>query len=557
MTNVSASPSNPTAASSITAITVAHRGAREIIPEAAEILEARGLDLEMIDRLGVRTGKSGKSGDIFIEIPYYVTEKDPKTGDERAVEVNTKSRTITGEKKFFQVKGGAKVFYNHQAIAAWQETKDDLIICEGEFDAITAMQMGYFAVSVPDGAPADPAGDNDRSVKYSYLDEFPKTGTVILATDGDDPGRNLMHDLADRIGRHRCKWLTYPKGTKDLNEVLVKYGEKGVTETLKRAKWIHVDGVYKMGELPPLPAHDEIPLRIVPITIRTSEMVILTGIPGHGKTTLLNHALKEVAENDQRVIAIASFEQSPTTEHRRSLRTLFLGHSPSLASPAELDKADAWIDRHFVFIVPDDNSDDDVDLTWLMEKMAVAVSRYGASVLVIDPWNEIDHMFDRRTMSQTDYTGFAVKQLKKFARRYRVAIVVVAHPAKMKKERNGDTPIPNMYDIADSAHWANKADVGIVVHQKQGLTLCRLQKARYRDAHGEPGDYWLHYDRDSKKFSHAEAPPPPKTKTPATDAAEEKIRKKKDSPGKAAMRKSMKDMLDDDEPVDLGAADNE
>jgi twinkle protein len=551
MTDAYQSQSNPTAASFTTAITAARRAEPVIIPEAVEILEARGLDLELVSRLGVRTGKSDRNGDIFIEIPYYVTERDPKTGQERAVEVNTKSRTITGEKKFFQVKGGAKVFYNHQAIDAWQQSGGDLIICEGEFDCMTAMQMGHFAVSVPDGAPAERAGDNDRSVKYSYLDDFPKTGTVILATDGDDPGRNLMHDLADRIGRHRCKWLTYPKGTKDLNEVLVKYGEKGVTETLKRAKWIKVDGVYKMAELPPLPEHDRIPLRIVPITIRTSEMVILTGIPGHGKTTLLNHALKEVAEHDKRVIAIASFEQSPTTEHRKSLRTLYLGCAPHLCAPSQVEQADAWIDRHFVFIVPDDNSDEDVDLTWLMEKMAVAVSRYGASVLIIDPWNEIDHMFDRRTMSQTDYTGFAVKQLKKFARRYRVAIVVVAHPAKMKKERNGDTPIPNMYDIADSAHWANKADVGIVVHQKQGLTLCRLQKARYRDAHGEPGDYWLHYDRDSKKFTEAEAPKPlpPKTKTPATDAAEEKIRKKT-----GTKKTSMKDMLDDDEPVDRGDA---
>lgn len=542
MTDASQSQSKQTANSFTTATTAARRGQRVLTPEVAQILEEeRGLDLEMLDRLGVRSGKSDKDGRLFIELPYLVLEKD-KSGNVVEVEVNTKTRTITGEKSFYQVKGGRKVFYNQQAINTWQESPDvDLIICEGEFDCITAMQNGYLAVSVPDGAPAERAGDNDRSVKYSYMQDFPRTGNVILATDGDDAGHNLMHDLADRIGRHRCKFLTYPKGTKDLNEVLVKYGEKGVIETIKRAKWIQVDGVYKMNELPPLPAHEEIPLRVVPIIIRTSEMFIVTGIPGHGKTTLLNHCLAEIAEHDKRVIAIASFEQSPTTEHRKSLRTLFLGMAPHLCSREQVEQADAWIDRHFVFIVPNDDSDEDIDLSWLMDKMATAVARHGATVIIIDPWNELDHMFDRRQMNQTDYTGFAVKQLKKFARRYRVAVGVVAHPAKMKKERSGETPVPTMYDIADSAHWANKADVGLVVHQKQGLTLCRLQKARYRDVHGDPGDYWLRYDRDNRKFEATEAPKPPvkEKKEPA-----EKKEAKKPRKG------SMKDMLDEDEPVE-------
>jgi twinkle protein len=41
---------------------------------------------------------------------------------------------------------------------------------------------------------------------------------IILATDGDGPGVNLMNDLAIRLGKARCKFVRYPKETKDFNE---------------------------------------------------------------------------------------------------------------------------------------------------------------------------------------------------------------------------------------------------------------------------------------------------------------------------------------------------
>jgi twinkle protein len=48
---------------------------------------------------------------------------------------------------------------------------------------------------------------------------------IILAADGDGPGVNLMNDLAIRLGKARCKFVRYPKETKDFNEAFLKYGE--------------------------------------------------------------------------------------------------------------------------------------------------------------------------------------------------------------------------------------------------------------------------------------------------------------------------------------------
>jgi twinkle protein len=93
-------------------------------------------------------------------------------------------------------------------------------------------------------------------------------------------------------------------------------------------------------------------------------------------------------------------------------------------------------------------------------------------------------------MSLTEYVGFAIKQFRKLARKYRVHLIVAAHPAKMRRGTDGKIPVPGLYDISDSAHWANKADVGIVVHRESFSdpeTAISVVKSRYHNAIGRPG----------------------------------------------------------------------
>ena len=123
-------------------------------------------------------------------------------------------------------------------------------------------------------------------------------------------------------------------------------------------------------------------------------------------------------------------------------------------------------------------------------------------MLVVDPWNEMDHVRPEN-MSLTEYTGFAIKQLKRFAQRYRVHLIVVAHPAKMMRGKNGTYPVPSLYDIADSAHWSNKPDVGIIVHRydmRTPNTLLRIAKVRYRSV-GRPGDLAGVWDEERSRYT--------------------------------------------------------
>jgi twinkle protein len=169
-------------------------------------------------RLGVED--SPKPG-FDIRLPYV----------ERGKTVKWKYRTLAGEKRFLQEAGGRKCFWNVDVLTDPSLAPEPLIITEGELDAIIAIQSGFArTVSVPDGAPAEAQGLAEGA-KYSYvteaLSDLRPVKEIILATDADGPGVNLMHDLALRLGKARCKWIPYPKGCKDLNEAFQRHGAAG------------------------------------------------------------------------------------------------------------------------------------------------------------------------------------------------------------------------------------------------------------------------------------------------------------------------------------------
>lgn len=456
--------------------------------QAEKWINDRGITTETARKYGLRSSTDGSE----IEIPYLFEGK----------EVNCKYRSIS-DKGFRQNKGGQKVVWNYDCLL--EDLNEPLFITEGEFDALVLLQHGLKRViSVPDGAPAVELGDNPTT-KYDYLEtvtrKLSQKSEIVIAADDDQPGYNLLHDLSLRLGKSSCKYLIYPQGCKDLNETLIKYGEKGVQAAINKAKWVDVTGVYRMSELPP--AHDAEPHEtgiswLLPhYKMRLGDFCVITGVPSHGKSTFCNQLISSAIKRNHWNACFASFEQHPTLDHKRNLRKQFIGHTGQWTIE-EMKAADDWIDRHFCFMHP--GFDDNVSLDWVLERAAVAVNRFNCQIIVIDPWNEMDHE-KPNSMSLTEYTGFAIKQLKKFARNYHVHLIVVAHPAKMRRSDSGDYGIPTLYDISDSAHWYNKADIGIVVHRDDEIaTRIRIAKSRYHDKIGKPGDVKVMMSPSTAKY---------------------------------------------------------
>ena len=152
------------------------------------------------------------------------------------------------------------------------------------------------------------------------------------------------------------------------------------------------------------------------------------------------------------------------------------------------------VGESFSWILPDDDADWTIET--LLDRAKALVFRKGIRGLVIDPWNELEHdMGDAQ--SETVYIGNVLKHVRQFARRHGVHVWIVAHPAKLYREREtGNYPVPTLYDISGSAHWRNKADNGIVVWRDfsdgEKAVEVHIQKIRFRQI-GKPGMAKLKY----------------------------------------------------------------
>jgi twinkle protein len=482
-------------------------------------IEERGLDTEVAVRMGLHSVPSKNGGGELCVIPFY---REGKIAN-RKYRTDLTQGSSSG--KMWQDKGVEKLCFNEDCLRDDSLLGHPLVITEGEFDALAAIECGFpRTISVPEGAPAQAVGDVE-SAKYAWLDpirdllSFERCPEIILAVDGDSAGAALLHDLSIRLMKARCKFVTYPitkwdrgrQRCKDLNEVLHEYGHKGVKEVIARAQWTRLDGIYRMGELPPVPAPMSydigVPVLRNHYRVRLGDLSVVTGIPSHGKTSVVNDLCCRLVFNHNLTVAFASFEQSPQRDHRRNLRTWYNKAPVISQSDDQIAMADQWIDRHFSFIVPSD--EDDVTLDWALDKAEAAVIRHGAKIVVFDPWNEMDHVRERGE-SLTEYVGRAIKTFKRFARRLQVHLIIVAHPSKQMRKEDGSFAVPTLYDISDSANWYNKADVGLVVHRTMvkdtsdnlvpGPTLIRVQKSRYHDEIGTPGDVLADFHADSRRY---------------------------------------------------------
>src|SRR5215471_16266491 len=88
----------------------------------------------------------------------------------------------------------------------------EVLITEGEIDAMSAFDYGWPALSVPFGGGK---GDKQRWIE-SEFERLLRFETIYLALDMDPEGDAAAEEIANRLGRHRCRRVMLPR--KDPNE---------------------------------------------------------------------------------------------------------------------------------------------------------------------------------------------------------------------------------------------------------------------------------------------------------------------------------------------------
>lgn len=484
-------------------------------------LKARGLDPVLCEEnLGFTSGEL-RDGHEWLKIPY---ERDGEL-------VNWKLRRLD-EKQFSQKKGGDQIFWRGDCLKDQALADQPLIITEGELDAVAAIQAGFWrTVSIPAGAPENPQEDR-AGAKYAFVEtaraELEPIREIIIAADGDKNGRALLADLTALLGAARCKFVAYPMGCKDLNDVLVKHGVEIVRKLLQEAHWSAVAGVYRLNELPPLPdliiwRPQFMPAMRDLIPLCPGHISIWTGLPTHGKSTLLNACAWSIAKANGLRIAHGAFETTPQREYLQDLIAHMTGYQVGdrFMPEGAVQKVRDWAQEHIVFINADGgaapSSGDWIDATldWFMQAAQTAVVRHGCRFVILDPWSQLDHDMDGRER-EDQYIRRALKRFKAFARTFDVHVAVVAHPMKPKRDQNGEYEMPEGYEISGAAHWYNFADVGVTVHkaptsksidgeemldEESKRVMIRVWKIKNHRMMNRPGDVYADVDYVTGRYT--------------------------------------------------------
>ncbi len=435
--------------------------------------------------------------------------------------------TADGTRAFVKWRGPDKKFWIEPSgadLLPWgldrlvsAESCETLIWTEGELDMLAFMTAGAACVtSVPNGAPSKPGqGDvvprEDTAFRYLWQGdtlrpELAKFKRHVLATDGDGPGLALRDELAVRLGRKACWFVTYPAGCKDPNEVLQKHGRDGLLRLVELAR--------------PMVPDQLVPFSAIPRTTNVSlssgwgdldphlmfalpEVCVWSGAPNTGKSQLALASVANLARVHGLKIAILQFEDD-VDRHRDDLgryaRAWQTSEGRSISMPP-----DEWIDAHFLTVPPPEDTDEaeDKTLAWLLERIHEAATRHDCRVILIDPWNEIEHAWGVNE-SETAYTGKALRMIRALARKYQLLIMIVTHPSKAGGLKATEADEMTPYDIAGSAHWANKPDHVILIHRPRGSdeTIVNIAKCRDYRRRGMPGSVKMRFNPKNATFSY-------------------------------------------------------
>jgi twinkle protein len=471
-----------------------------------EYLTSRGLSIQTIKDNAVFVERSEWDETLWYGFPYLLNDNC----------VNIKYRTDA--KDFRQTKDGHRVFYRLDSAQNFKT----LVVTEGEIDALSFVEAGVLnTVSVPDGAIAPDARNVTSKLQFidNSIEYLEHIETFYLALDSDAPGRRMSEELARRLGKERCRVVSYPEGCKDANEVLLKFGKVKLLECIQEATEYPIEGVYLLTDS--YSNLTDIHTNGFQQGVVTTEwnnldnlikwfagqFTVVTGIPSHGKSNFVDNLIVHLARHNGWKTAVFSPENPTAETWVIRLLEIATGKPFFGEDRLELDKIKGTLDalaQYFYLITPDDSYTVDVVLATAKSLLR----RVGINMLIIDPWNNLE-VKSKLGENETTHTAKVLVRLRTFARQTGIHVLLIAHPRKMQKNSDGQYEIPTAYDISGSAHFYNVADNIVSVYREflndvddQSRTHVFVQKVKTKYS-GQIGCATFEFDKRTQKYKEA------------------------------------------------------
>ena len=348
-----------------------------------------------------------------------------------------------------------------------------LIITEGMIDTLSLYEAGVRnVVSVPSGC------EDFSWVEHSW-DQLEKFKSIIFFGDDDEAGRKMVREAAHRLDESRCMFVeNYPtrpnttKTCKDANEILYFYGEMKLIQMVEEAKEAPIRGLINLGDTVPssLDEGEKIYTKIPALDkaikgLRMGAVTVWSGKSGQGKSTFTGLLELQAIEQGYNVCVYSG--ELTTAEYQTWIdlqcagsdyigyRTKPNGEVTPFISYDVQKSISAYYNRK-LWLYDNQEIFENDESTTILKLFTAAYRRYDCRLFVVDNLMIALADSDDELRDQKRF----VNKLKKFARKYNVHVMIVAHPRKTKKDEKLDNQ-----DIAGSMAVGALADATIIMER--------------------------------------------------------------------------------------------
>lgn len=442
----------------------------------------RGISKNVIDYLDIREDKHGNG--VF---NFYDTNDVLTMVKYRPAKSVDKSK---GESKNWCQKDSdtTPLLFNMNRI----NNSKPLLITEGETDCASAIEAGYLnTVSVPLGA----GNFHWIEENWDWLNGF---DSIIVWADNDEAGEKMRKECIYRLGTWRTKYILTPNffekedgkrvPLKDINDCLQIGGKEFVMDLISEAKDVPVKSVVDYSEIEELDISqmDGVETGIKPLDnellkIFYGTLTVLSGRPGSGKTSIIDQAIARTIDSGSPVFLFS--KEMPERMSANWFNTIIAGRRNMVEKtsregkryyviPQKIQKKMQSFYKSKLFIYRDDEPN---DVDSVLKSAEECVRKFGCKLIVLDNLMMIDlncSESDKNT-AQTNL----INALIKFAAKFNVAVVLIAHPRKTQ-DTNSDI---EMYDISGTSNIINLA--------MRSIGLRRVSKKEKNDHKSKWGKY--------------------------------------------------------------------
>lgn len=452
-------------------------------PHVIEYLGRRGISKNVIDYLDIREDKNGNcvlnfydTNDVLTMVKYRPSHSVDKSSGMAKTWCQKDADT-------------SPLLFNMNRV----NTTKPLLICEGEVDCASVIESGYTnTVSVPLGA----GNLHWIEENWDWLNTF---DSIIIWSDNDDPGVKMRKECIYRLGTWRTKYIVTPDyyekedgrriPTKDVNDCLQVGGKEYVMNLISEAKDVPVTSVVDYSDLEELDVSkmDGVKTGIKPLDNELNKLyygtlTILSGRPASGKTSLIDQTIARTIDGGDPVFLFS--KELPERLSANWFNTIIAGRR-NMVEKQSMDGKKYYVVPYStqktmqnfyskkLFIYKDDEPN---DYESVLKSAEECVRKFGCKLIVLDNLMMLDLKCNEseKNTAQTNLINLLIK----FAVKFNVAVVLIAHPRKTQ-DSNSDI---EMYDIAGSSNIINLA--------MRSIGLRRVSKKEKEDEKCK----WKNYD---------------------------------------------------------------